>query len=191
MGSETLPYALVVIRLLQGVINYDEKTAWDCLIQYQRDIKQYFSGIGIEVFIQESEGYAFLRQKEPSLSEEEQIPHLIERRQLSYPVTLLSVLLFEKLIEFDMKGGDSTRLFINREEIKESVRLFLPESTDEVKITDRIDTHIAKLVELGFLRKLSTNPNQFEVRRILKAKISAEGLQEIKEKLREHAKLIG
>jgi len=191
MGSEALPYALVVIRLLQGVIYCDEKTAWDCLIQYQRDIKQYFSGIGIEVFIQESEGYAFLRQKEPSLSEEEQIPHLIERRQLSYPVTLLSVLLFEKLIEFDMKGGDSTRLFINREEIKESVRLFLPESTDEVKITDRIDTHIAKLVELGFLRKLSTNPNQFEVRRILKAKISAEGLQEIKEKLREHAKLIG
>ena len=112
------------------------------------------------------------------------IPHIIERRQLSYPVTLISVLLFEKLIEFDMKGGDSTKLYIDREEIKESVRLFLPDGTDEVKITGKVDIHIAKSVEIGFLRRLSSNPNQFEVRRILKAKISAESLQEIKEKLR-------
>jgi len=190
MENEALPYALAVIRLFQGVIYNDEKLAWDCLIQYQRDIKQYFSGIGIEVFIQENEGYAFLRQREFPQTEEMNIPHIIERRQLSYPVTLISVLLFEKLIEFDMKGGDSTRLFIDREEIKESVRLFLPDGTDEVKITGKVDIHIAKLVEIGFLRRLSTNPNQFEVRRILKAKISADGLQEIKEKLREHAKLI-
>ena len=62
MENEALPYALAVIRLFQGVIHNDEKSAWDCLIQYQRDIKQYFSGIGIEVFIQENEGYAFLRE---------------------------------------------------------------------------------------------------------------------------------
>lgn len=190
MDYETLPYALAVIRLFQGVIYSDDKAAWGCLIQYQRDIKQYFSGIGIEVFIQESEGFAFLKQKESDSSQEGYLPHIIERRQLSYPVTLLSVLLFEKLIEFDMKGGDSIRLIIDREEIKDSVRIFLPEGTNEAKLTDRVDTHIKKLVEIGFLRQLSTSPNKFEVRRILKAKISADGLQEIKEKLREHAKLL-
>jgi len=190
MDYETLPYALAAIRLFQGVVYSDDKAAWDCLTQYQRDIKQYFSGIGIEVFIQENEGFAFLKQKESDPSQEGYLPHIIERRQLSYPVTLLSVLLFEKLIEFDMKGGDSTRLIIDREEIKESVRIFLPEGTNEAKLTDKVDTHIKKLVEIGFLRQLSTNPNKFEVRRILKAKISADGLQEIKEKLREHAKLL-
>lgn len=190
MDYETLPYALAVIRLFQGVIYSDDKAAWECLIQYQRDIKQYFSGIGIEVFIQENEGFAFLKQKESDPSQEGYLPHIIERRQLSYPVTLLSVLLFEKLIEFDMKGGDSIRLIIDREEIKDSVRIFLPEGTNEAKLTDRVDTHIKKLVEIGFLRPLITSPNKFEVRRILKAKISADGLQEIKEKLREHAKLL-
>jgi hypothetical protein len=190
MNNETLPYALAVIKLFQGVVYSDDKAVWNCLIQYQQDIQQHFSGIGIEVFVLENEGFAYLKQKESDPSQEENLPHIIERRQLSYPVTLLSVLLFEKLIEFDMKGGDSTRLIIDRQEIKESVRIFLPEGSNEAKLTDRVDTHIKKLVDIGFLRELSTDPNKFEVRRILKAKISADGLQEIKEKLREHAKLL-
>ena len=190
MNNETLPYALAVIKLFQGVVYSDDKAVWNCLIQYQQDIQQHFSGIGIEVFVLENEGFAYLKQKESDPSQEENLPHIIERRQLSYPVTLLSVLLFEKLIEFDMKGGDSTRLIIDRQEIKESVRIFLPEGSNEAKLTDRVDTHIKKLVDIGFLRELSTDSNKFEVRRILKAKISADGLQEIKEKLREHAKLL-
>lgn len=190
MNNETLPYALAVIKLFQGVVYSDDKAVWNCLIQYHQDIQQHFSGIGIEVFVLENEGFAYLKQKESDPSQEENLPHIIERRQLSYPVTLLSVLLFEKLIEFDMKGGDSTRLIIDRQEIKESVRIFLPEGSNEAKLTDRVDTHIKKLVDIGFLRELSTDPNKFEVRRILKAKISADGLQEIKEKLREHAKLL-
>ncbi len=190
MDNETLPYALAVIKLLKGVVYSDDKTIWNCLIQYQRDIKQHFSGIGIEVFVQESEGFAYLKQKDSDPSQEEYLPHIIERRQLSYPVTLLSVLLFEKLIEFDMKGGDSTRLIIDREEIKDSVQIFLPEGSNEAKLTEKVDTHIKKLVEIGFLKELSTDSNKFEVRRILKAKISADGLQEIKAKLGEHAKLL-
>ena len=190
MNNETLPYALAVIKLFQGVVYSDDKAVWNCLIQYQQDIQQHFAGIGIEVFVLENEGFAYLKQKESDPGQEENLPHIIERRQLSYPVTLLSVLLFEKLIEFDMKGGDSTRLIIDRQEIKESVRIFLPEGSNEAKLTDRVDTHIKKLVDIGFLRELSTDPNKFEVRRILKAKISADGLQEIKEKLREHAKLL-
>ena len=89
-----------------------------------------------------------------------------------------------------MKSGDSTRLIIDREEIKDSVRIFLPEASNEAKLIDKIDKDINKLVEIGFLRQLSTSPNKFEVRRILKAKIPAESLLEIKEKLRDHAKLL-
>lgn len=190
MDNETLPYALAVIKLFQGVVNNDDKVAWNCLIQYQQDIKLFFSGIGIEVFVQESEGFAFLKQKVSEPGQEDSIPHIIEKRHLNYNITLLSVLLFEKLIEFDMKSGDSTRLIIDREEIKDSVRIFLPEASNEAKLIDKIDKDINKLVEIGFLRQLSTSPNKFEVRRILKAKIPADSLLEIKEKLRDHAKLL-
>ncbi|MBA7485669.1 hypothetical protein ES707_21219 [subsurface metagenome] len=187
-STDTLPYAPAIIRLLQGVIYYDDRTSWDCLTQYQREIKNFFSGIGIDVVIFESEGFAFLRQKEHVADSENPLPGLIERRQLSYPVTLLCVILLEKLIEFDVKGGESTRLILDKEEIKDSMRIFVPENSNEAKLVDKIDTHINKLVGYGFLRQLSTSENKFEVRRILKAKVPADTLQEIKEKLREHAK---
>lgn len=191
MDNETLPYALAVIKLFQGVVNNDDKAAWNCLIQYQLEIKNFFSGIGIEVFIQENEGFAFLRQRVRDSDQDDALPSLLRKDQLTYPVTLLSVLLYEKLVEFDMKGGDSTRLIIDREEIKDTVRIFLPEASNEANLIDKVDKNINKLVEIGFLRPLSTSPNKFEVRRILKAKIPAESLLEIKERLREHAKLLG
>lgn len=191
MDNETLPYALAVIKLFQGVVNNDDKAAWNCLIQYQLEIKQFFSGIGIEVFIQENEGFAFLRQRVRDSDQDDALPSLLRKDQLTYRVTLLSVLLYEKLVEFDMKGGDSTRLIIDREEIKDTVRIFLPEASNEANLIDKVDKNINTLVEIGFLRPLSTSPNKFEVRRILKAKIPAESLLEIKERLREHAKLLG
>lgn len=185
---DTFPYALAIIRLLQGVVYNDDRASWDCLTQYQREITNFFSGIGIDVFIHESEGFAYLKQKEYANDSEIPLPGLIEKRQLSYPVTLLCVILVEKLIEFDVKGGDSMRFIVEREEIKDSMRIFLPENSNEAKLVDKIDTHINKLVGYGFLRQLSTSEDTFEVRRILKAKVPADTLQEIKEKLREHAK---
>ena len=190
MENEILPFAPAVIKLLQGVLYNDDKAVWNCLIQYRRNVEQYFSGIAIEVVILENEGFAYLKQRECDPSQGEIVPHIIERRQLSYPVTLLSVILYEKLVEFDSQSGSTERLILDREEIKDSIRIFLPEGSNEAKLTDKVDTYINKLVDVGFLRGLSTSPNKFEVRRILKAKISADGLQEIKTKLKEHAKLL-
>jgi len=191
MDEGILPFAPVVIKLLQGVVYNDDKTTWNSLIQYQQFVKQYLSGIGIDVIVRESDGFAFLRQKDNDPDQENPLPHLIERRQLSYPVTLLSVLLYEKMVEFDSQTRESTRLIIDRDEIKELIRMFLPEGSNEAKLMNSIDGHINRLKELGILRELSTNPNKFEVRKILKAKIPVEGLQEIKTKLKGHAELLG
>lgn len=184
------PYAPVIIKLLQGVIYNDDKESWDNLIKYHVPIKEYFKVIGIDVLIYETEGFAFLKQKKFDEEQEINLPNLIEKRQLSYPVTLLCVLLVEKLIEFDATDGDSTRLIVDKDEIKEMLRIFLPERTNEAKIIDNIDENINKLVKYGFLRKLNNTESKYEVKRILKAKIPAETLQEVKNKLEEYAKFI-
>jgi hypothetical protein len=184
------PYAPVIIRLLQGVIYNDDKESWDNLVKYHVPIKEYFKVIGIDVLIYETEGFAFLKQKRFDEGQEINLPNLIEKRQLSYPVTLLCVLLVEKLIEFDATEGDSTRLIVDKDEIKEMLRIFLPEKTNEAKLIDNIDENINKLVKYGFLRKLNDTENKYEVKRILKAKIPAETLQEVKIKLEEYAKFI-
>ncbi len=99
-------------------------------------------------------------------------------------------MLVEKLIEFDATEGDSTRLIVDKDEIKEMLRIFLPEKTNEAKIVDNIDENINKLVKYGFLRKLKDTESKYEVKRILKAKVPAETLQEVKSKLEEYAKFI-
>lgn len=182
------PYAPVIIKLLQGVVYNDDRDAWDGLINFQLQVNEYFETIGVALEVHESEGFAFLRQKRYEEEPAVKIPDLVVKRQLNYPVSLLCVLLVERLIEFDVSGGDSTRLIMAREEIKEMLRLFLPEGSNEAKIIDSIDTHINKLVEYGFLRPLSSGEDKFEVKRILKAKVPADTLLEIKHKLEEYAK---
>ena len=113
---------------------------------------------------------------------------LVARRPLSYPVSLLLALLRKKLAEFDAGGGD-TRLVLGRDDIVELVRVFLPEGPNEARLIDQIETHINKVVELGFLARLkptsasTTAPASFEVRRILKAFVDAQWLADFDARL--------
>ncbi len=70
-------------------------------------------------------------------------------------------------------------------QIGELLAPFLLARTDERAIQQRITSAINRLITLGFLKQMpdTSNPVYFEVRRILKAKIDAEKLAEIKEKL--------
>lgn len=181
------PYAPVIIRLLQGVVYDDTRELWNALIDHQAQVREYFALIGIDVLIHEAEGFAFLKQRQSPENAEVFLPNLIEKRQLGYTITLLCVLLVEKLIEFDVRGGDSSRLILGKDEIKEMVRIFLSDKTNEAKVMDSLDAPINKLAEYGFLRKLTTGDDKFEVKRILKAKITADMLHDIKQRLEAHA----
>ena len=114
------------------------------------------------------------------------MPRLVPRRQLSYPVSLVLALLRKKLAEFDATGGD-TRLVIGRDQIAEQLRLFLPETGNEARLLDRMDAHLNKVIELGFLHRLRGQDNQFEVRRIIKAFVDAQWLNEFEQRLAQYA----
>jgi hypothetical protein len=116
------------------------------------------------------------------------LPRLVARRQLGFPVSLLLALLRKRLAELDAKGGE-TRLIVSRDDMVDMLRLFAPDASNEARLTDRIDAHIAKVVELGFLRLLAGHADQYEVRRILKAFVDAQWLHDFDERLaayREH-----
>ena len=181
MKQDTLPYAAVILKLLQGILYDDEKETWALFLQYQQDINKYFQRIHLQVLANLSEGYVFLEQ-----NKQEGIPNLIENRLLSYPVTLLMVLLREKLLDLDEKG-ESSRLILQKKEIKAMMEVFFGENPQQMKILDRIDSYLNRLVEYGYIKRISQTPPSYEVRRILKAKITADKLAEIKQKLEEHA----
>lgn len=176
-----------VILLLKGVIYQEADAAlWNALLNLQARVRDYMAVLGLELVLDEAEGYAFLRARPDSGDDAgPKLPRLVARRPLSFPVSLLLALLRKKLAEFDASGGD-TRLVLNRDEIVELVRVFLPESSNEAKLIDQIETHLNKIVELGFLRKLKAGTGQataFEVRRILKAFVDAQWLADFDARL--------
>ena len=180
--------SVLAITLLKGVIYRDANTAlWEALLNLQARVRDYMMVLNLELILDEAEGYAFLRSR-PDDDNASQLPRLIARRPLSFPVSLLLALLRKKLAEFDAGGGhegEGARLVINRDEIAELVSVFLPESSNEARLLEQIESHINRVADLGFLRKLKTTsgPQTFEVKRILKAYVDAQWLAEFDTRL--------
>lgn len=178
-------FPLVLITLMKGVTYQENDPAlWQSLLDLQARVREHVAYLGLELVVDESEGYAYLKQRRTEEGEPE-LPRLVPRRPLTFPVSLLLALLRKKLAEFDAVGGD-TRLILGRDEIVELMRLFLPDTGNEVRLLDRIDAHINKVVEMGFLRRLRGRDHQFEVRRILKAFVDAQWLHELDQRLAEY-----
>lgn len=177
-------YAPIIVKLFQQVIYDDERKAWQELLSFQHQIRKYFATIGIELHLNEQEGFAFLSQ--PEEMEGQKVPRLMRRIPLSYEISLLLVVLREALEEFDVQNTDNRKLFITNQELKDRIELFFEDKTDKVKLLERFDTYINSVENLGFIkqadvRTFDDNVKTYEVRRIIKAKINNEKLEEIKE----------
>lgn len=186
-ATTIVPYAPVILKLLQNPLFSDETAAWNLLLSYQTPVQEHFARIGLEVRINEEDGYAYLHQ--PPIEDEEgqtiALPRLTRRDRLTYHATLLCVLLREWLDQFESTHLEGGKCTITDLQIHDLLLPFLPPRTDERAIQRRIDAAIERLIDLGLLKRLpdTDHPVYFEVRRILKARIDAEKLAEIKEKL--------
>lgn len=181
-----LPYAPVILKLLQGAI-YSDDPHWDRLQGYLSPIKKYFADIGLQVQNYEPEGFAYLSQPDPNSEDEREVlPRLTVRRQLSFKVTVLCVLLREELRQFD--ASDATgKLRLSIEKFWELLQPYLSTGNNEEKFRKEVDELVNQLVHLGFLKSPTGQATDYEVRPILKAKIDAEMLEQLKQKLEVHA----
>lgn len=190
----------LVIHLLKGVLyRENDELSWNALLKLQASVRDYVAVLNLDLILDESESYAYLKSKpDPKAIDgnDEQSPkiaRLVTRRALSFPVSLLIALLRKKLAEFDASGGD-TRLVLSKDEIVELIRVFLPDSSNEAKLVDQVETHINKVIELGFLRKLKSanQATNYEVRRIIKAFVDAQWLADFDARLANYqAQLMG
>jgi hypothetical protein len=183
----------VLIALMKGITTReDEPELWQSLLDLQARAREYVAVLGLELMLDEAEGYAYLRQRVAAEGEPE-LPRLVARRQLSYPVSLMLALLRKKLAEFDAGSGEA-RLILSAEQISDMMRLFLAETANEARLMDRVDTDIRKIVEMGFLRKLrgsaaadrGPGDDRYEVRRILKSYVDAQWLAQFEQRLSEY-----
>ncbi len=179
----------VVVPLLKNVLYRDEDPAlWAGLLALQARVRDYVAVLNLDLVLDESEGYAFLKARpEPEDESAPKPPRLVARRPLSFQLSLLLALLRKKLVEFDAGGGD-TRLVLSLDAVVELVRVFSHANSNEARLMDQVQAQLNKLVELGFVRKLKSASSRaaapdYEVQRILKAFVDAQWLADFDARL--------
>lgn len=181
------PFAAVIIKLLQGPVYADDKNIWRELQAWSSAIQEYFGKIGMTLEIVEQDGFARIMQPEAGENDETPLPRLMRKQSLTYEATLLSVILREGLEEFDIKS-DGTKFYLTQKEIKERIELFYKEQPNKSKLWKDLAKPITSLLNIGILKlnredAANKDNNQYEIKRIIKAFISNDKLEEIKNKL--------
>lgn len=178
-------YATSLIALLKGIVYSHQKEIWENVLQFEPDIKKYFMPVGLELFLDKSEGYAFLRQKDWE-EEELQLPKMAEKRQLNFMTSLICIVLRKFLLEHDAQGG-SVRSIISEQEIINRVKVYLPTANDEAKQQEKIATTINRVIEIGFLRKLEDLDKNYEIHRIIKGFVNADVIDDTLNRFQSYA----
>lgn len=170
-----------LIHLLKGPLYRESSPVlWQDLLFFQEQIREYFTHLGLLVFLKEDEGFAFLKQESGTDQEGEEplLPKLVQQRSLSFELSLLLVVLRRALAEHDRHSADP-RLILDEREILQLLKVYLPATTHEVKQKKEVDALIEKTIELGVLRRLNHDPKKLEVLRILTAIYDADKLNQL------------
>ena len=174
--------SVVVVSLMKGIADREsDPVLWQSLIGIQARVRDFVACLGLDLVLDEAEGFAYLRQR-PAEAGAPELPRLVPRRQLGYQVSLMLALLRKKLAEFDATSGEA-RLILGRDDIIEMMRVFLAETANQVRLNDKIGADLNRMVDMGFLRRLRGTNDRFEVRRILKAFVDAQWLADFDRRL--------
>jgi hypothetical protein len=185
--SPAVDLSVVLVPLLKGVTyRADNAAHWHALLQLQGRVRDHAAVLGLELTLDEAEGYAFLRSRPETAdafdSATSKLPRLVARRPLAFGISLLLALLRKKLAEFDALGSDA-RPILSREQVVDMLRVFMPEGTNQTRLIDQVDAQLNRAVDLGFVRRLRGQEQMFEVQRILKAFVDAQWLAEFDARL--------
>ena len=185
MHNENDSLSPVVIHLLRGILYKEEKPQlWESMERLEGPVRDYLRILDLDVEIHNADGFAFIKSKEREEGDE-MTPRLIARRPLSYPVSLILVLLRRKMTEHEAFSSEA-RMIMDKDEVAEMVSAFFPVASNEVKTLKKLDAHLQKIQELGFIRFLDRERKKLEVKRILKVFIDAQWLRDFDSRLEDY-----
>jgi hypothetical protein len=184
---ETLNFAPVVLKLLQGTLYVEDIKNWQILQDQLQQTSLFFAKIGLNLIVNQEEGLAYLSQNTDDESGEN-CPRLVKRTPLGFESTVLAVVLRDALEEFDLTNADSRDLLLTAREIKTRLMPYLGGRYDEARVWKQFDRSILQMVRIGFLKDIPTDDQGnfdqrvFQVMRILKVKMGLKELEELKER---------
>lgn len=201
------PWSAAAIRLLRGPVyrKQEKKETWNTLITYKSSLDEYFGVLGLRVFLETEDGYAFLEEVgerlEKGMEDETEemeaevktnLPHLIRKTPLSYQASMLCVLLRYEIEKFETSQSEADCVIMRKSEIAALYRSFTKDRADEVKQMKNLDRTLKTLSDLTYLFTGSDTFSQgdisddaeFELSPILKARIDTDFMKELLSKMK-------
>jgi hypothetical protein len=184
-AAEFREWSIAAVHLLREVVYADDARVWPIVLASQTPLATYFARLGLILVIDEAEGLAFVRQITDSEQPEgyEQLPKLIRKTRLGYDATLVCVLLREELRRYEEEEVHNERCVVETDRLFEQWKAFFSPQADEVRQRRELLAALRKLEDLGFSRKINDNPECWEVRRILKARLPVSELDNLRRQL--------
>ncbi len=186
--SNIKPYSKAIVKLLKGIVEYNDPV-WNDILIYQSNIQNYLSVIGLNLIVKKDEGFAFVKQ---AVLDDEKTLNLVTRRQLGFEVSVILIILRQMLEDFEMNPTDSQadEKYVTPSQIKDEVELFLPSRFNQIKFKQDLDNYISKVIDLGFLvasKQTDTGTEtRYKIHRIIKEKITLDALNDFKNKLNDY-----
>lgn len=185
--NELKPYSKAIVLLLKKTVEKGSPV-WDDILNYQVEIQDYLAVIGLELIVKRDEGFAFVKQ---IVFDDDTTLNLVSRRQLGFEVSIVLIVLRQLLEDYDNNPTETQSFdrIITSGELKDEVRLFLPEGFNKVKLEKDLDRYIQTVVDLGFLKEVKRSGDEvrYRIHRIIKEKVTLEDLDMFKNKLEEYA----
>jgi hypothetical protein len=181
-APEFKDWSIAAVRLLQGVVYADDPRTWDIVLRSRTQLDGHFARIGLVLVVDETEGYGYVRQWSEDECPEgyEQLPKLVRRVPLGYGPTLLAVLLRDELRRYEEEEVHDERCVVDADVLFDQWKAFFPAQHDEVKQRKEFAAALNKLDGLGFARRFADDPEQWEVKKILKARLPASELENLR-----------
>ena len=126
------------------------------------------------------------------LDEDENVSRLIRQVPLTEEQSFLCILLRDELNKFDNPNNSQNKssvLILRESELYDQFSMFYGKKTDQITAQNNFKKNLKKLCELGLLKEQNSDDlqkeSEYEVRRYIRAKITAEFCEEFKKKLQE------
>jgi hypothetical protein len=157
------------------------------------ELENWFYKIGMVVVLDRDNGMAFLRQLNDDERTEgyERLPRMFVRSPLSYDATLGCVLLRDEYRKFEDEELDSDRCVVDVESLFDRWKSFFPAVEDELSLRKKLIKSLNQLEKHKLVRKLKADTQDWEIRRAIKARVPVDQLEELRDRLTEHARPAG
>ena len=117
------PYSRAVVKLLKGIVEKDD-VVWNDVLDYQSEILDYISVMGLELIVKKDEGFAFVKQLK---LDDDKTLNMTSRRSYGFEVSVILIVLRHSIVSFgflvEAKHAEGEKRYKIHRIIKDKVTL--------------------------------------------------------------------